>query len=369
MDFTLKFKNSKFKIMQIADIQEDAVVNPDTIKLITLAIEREKPDLIVLTGDQVQGYSACYRKDAKSKVHSCISSFIAPIEESGTPFCMTFGNHDDDCKVSKQEQIEMYKQFSTFVYKDVASESDCGTYVLKIKNSDGTKDILGVYLIDSNKKEKDGAYSPVKKEQIEWYKKTRDAIKDENGDYLPSILFQHIPLPEYYDVIKRCSPFAKGAVEAYKNRKNQFYRLPDNAPKGSFMGESPATPVINNGQFEAIKEKGDIFAVFVGHDHNNSYYLNKDGIDLGYTQGAGYNTYGPGDKRGVRVFVFDENDVRGYETYTVTMGELCSDKPAKPFKEFIYKTMPTSVDAVLTFAKRAAVVGALGFAAYKIFKK
>ena len=31
--------------MQIADIQENAVVNPDTIKLIDLALEREMPDL------------------------------------------------------------------------------------------------------------------------------------------------------------------------------------------------------------------------------------------------------------------------------------------------------------------------------------
>ena len=182
-------------------------------------------------------------------------------------------------------------------------------------------------------------------------------------------LSYNAPFPEYYDVLVKCSPFAKGAVEAYKNRKNQFYRLPDNAPKGSFMGESPAVPVINNGEFEALKEKGDVFAVYVGHDHNNSYYLNKDGIDIGYTQGAGYNTYGPGQKRGVRVFVFDENDVKQYETYTVTMEELCSDKPTKPFNEFVYKTMPTSVDAVLTFMKRAAVVSAVGYACYKVFKK
>jgi predicted nucleotide-binding protein (sugar kinase/HSP70/actin superfamily) len=76
--------------------------------------------------------------------------------------------------------------------------------------------------------------------------------------------------------------------------------------------------------------------MFVGHDHNNSFYTNYQGIDLGYCQGAGFNTYGPGDKRGVRIFTFDENDVRNYETYYATIGELCDYKPAKPFLEFLF---------------------------------
>ena len=38
----LKFRDGKFKIMQIADIQECAQVSPDTIRLITKALEAEK---------------------------------------------------------------------------------------------------------------------------------------------------------------------------------------------------------------------------------------------------------------------------------------------------------------------------------------
>ena len=36
----LNFNNGKFKIMQIADVQEDVPHNPDTVKLIDLALER-----------------------------------------------------------------------------------------------------------------------------------------------------------------------------------------------------------------------------------------------------------------------------------------------------------------------------------------
>jgi len=51
----------KFKIMQITDIQEIPDVSPDTIKLINAALEEEKPDLVVLTGDQIKGYGVSYK--------------------------------------------------------------------------------------------------------------------------------------------------------------------------------------------------------------------------------------------------------------------------------------------------------------------
>ena len=71
----LSFKDGKFKIMQIADVQEDCPVNLDTIRLIEAAVEKEKPDLVVFTGDQIQAYSPCYRTDTYEKVKKVIAEF------------------------------------------------------------------------------------------------------------------------------------------------------------------------------------------------------------------------------------------------------------------------------------------------------
>lgn len=38
---------------------------------------------------------------------------------------------------------------------------------------------------------------------ISWYKAKRDELKEKNGKYVPSIVFQHIPLPEYYCILRR----------------------------------------------------------------------------------------------------------------------------------------------------------------------
>ena len=53
--------DGKFKIMQITDIQEIPKVSPDTLKLINAALESEKPDLAVFTGDQIKGYGVSYK--------------------------------------------------------------------------------------------------------------------------------------------------------------------------------------------------------------------------------------------------------------------------------------------------------------------
>lgn len=357
----LSFRNGKFKIMQIADIQEDYPVNPDTIRLIDLAVEKEKPDLVIFTGDQLQGYSSCYKKDTYNRVHKVITEFITPLVKRNIPFALTFGNHDDDCAVGKNAQIEIYRSFPGCTLGKKHSKDDPGTRYLNIKDSKGEKDILALYLIDSNKKEADGAYSPVRKDQIEWLEK----VREENG-YLPALAFQHIPVPEFYNVLRRVPFYTRGALEAYKDKKNTFWVLPG---KGGFMGETPAAPVINNGEFESLKKHGDIMGLFVGHDHNNSFVRTLDGVSLGYTQGSGFNTYGPGDKRGVRIFLLDEKDIRSFKTYTVTIGELCTYRPHKPFQEFVYRNAPTCVDQVITDFKRCLAVSLAATAVVQVVKK
>lgn len=360
----LHFNNGKFKIMQIADIQEDIPLNPDTVKLIELAIEKEMPDLVVLTGDQIQGYSPCYRNDAENKVDACIYSFLEPIVKRSIPFCFTFGNHDDDCKVDKRTQALLYRKYESCAVAEEGDTLDEGTYSLKIKDSSNEKDIFALYIIDSGKKEPDGSYSPVTKKRIDWLRKQK-----EQNRYLPAFLFQHIPVPEYYDVLKKCSRFTKGRVEAFKSRKNTFYILPEEGREDKeFLGENAGAPEKNSGEFAEIKKDGDIIAMWVGHDHNNSFRRSLDGVDLGYCQGAGFNTYGPGDRRGVRVFVLNENDLKNYETYTVEMGELCDYKPSKPVKELIYTHVPTSTNEALSLCKRiiaSAVAVGIGAAILK----
>ena len=355
---SLKFKNGKFKIMQIADTQEIPSVSPDTIKLISAAVEAEKPDLVVFTGDQIKGYSSFFKGEkGKTNVINTLKALIRPLEESGTNFTMTFGNHDGEAALNNNEQFEIYKESPMFVYADAASENDKGAFCLNIS------DKFLIYLFDTHSKAEDGGYSGLNPEQLEWYRNKRDSFDPP----LPSLAFQHIPTPEYFEIIKKVKRFTKGCVRAYGNHKNEFYALdPQSSSLRDFMLESPAAPYTNSGEVDAFLEKGEMLGLYVGHDHNNSFVVNYKGIDLGYSQGAGFNVYGPGLNRGVRIFEIDESGK--YETKTVTFSELCGSKVKNKPKFFIYSYVPTSVSQVTTAVKEISIVAAAIFGTAKLIK-
>ena len=112
----------------------------------------------------------------------------------------------------------------------------------------------------------------------------------------------------------------------------------------------------------------------VGHDHNNSFVADKDGVKLIFTQGCGFHVYGPKRKRGVRVVTLDESDLSRFETYTVTFDELTKDRIRRPLTEFTLTHIPTSVEQVKKWiplaAAGAATAGGLATAGlYRMMKE
>lgn len=368
----LRFNSDhKFKIMQIADTQEIPAVSPDTLSLINNALDREKPDLVIFTGDQIKGYSKKFKKDP-AIIESTIDILVEPIAKRNIPFMVTYGNHDAQCGVDNRGQYKFYAKYDNFISGDLRNSDDVGTADIQIYSSTEDKPMFELYIIDSHGKAKDGTgYAPVDKKQIEWYVSRREQLKAENGDYLPSLVFQHIPVPEFFDVIKKVPKGTKGAVPAYGAHENEYFVLNDETiAEGGFMLESPASPDVNTGEFEAMSEKGDVLGIYVGHDHNNSFVVKYKGVDLGYTQGAGFNVYGPGENRGVRIFELDETAPREYKTHTATFKELCGTKIKTPVKEFIYKHAPTSPRAVKPILIKVGIgIAAIAavYAAYKFF--
>lgn len=86
--------------------------------------------------------------------------------------------------------------------------------------------------------------------------KTRDSLKEKNGDYIPSLVFQHIPMFEHYNVLKQVKKSEKGAIPAFRIHKGEYYKIDETkCVPGSVLLEPPSIPDINTGEFEALKEK------------------------------------------------------------------------------------------------------------------
>jgi hypothetical protein len=110
-----------------------------------------------------------------------------------------------------------------------------------------------------------------------------------------------------------------------------------------------------------------------GHDHNNSFIGEYKGMKMGYTQGCGFNVYGPGKKRGVRLIDFDECNPVDFTSTTLTVEDLEESDVGNKLKHGFYTYAPTSVDAVKDIAKRkvlpVAAAVATVYGAIKLIKK
>ncbi len=353
-------KDGTFKIMQITDMQEVPAVSPDTLALLEAAVEAEHPDLVVYTGDQIKGYGVTYKgkgKELEQAVAKTVGTLLEPVTKRNIPFAVTFGNHDRQVGISNKDQFnDIYKAFPSCVGEQAEGLDGGGTYNVPIKASDGSdRDVFNLYLFDSGTDAKGGGYEAFDPNIIDWYKRTRDALKEKNGAYVPSIVFQHIPLPEYYNVLKRVKKGEKGAIQAFRTHKHEFYVLGDTCKAGDMLLEPPSIPDKNTGEFDALAEQGDVLAVFVGHDHKNSFVGRCQNIDLGFTQSSGFNVYGNRTKRGVRCFVLHETQPNTYETYTRTFDELVGTKVTRPVFDYLTSKAPATVDAAIPMIIKGVV--------------
>lgn len=337
----LNFKKDTFRIMQIADVQEGSKISPDTIALINAALDKENPDLVVYSGDQIWGYS--HFKGNKEKIEKALREITEPVTSRKIPFSICFGNHDRQVGISNKEQFEIYKKIDGFIGENTEGIDGCANHCIEIADEQNIKFLL--YLIDSNTSLKVG-YDNVHENQIEWYKHTRDKYEKENGGVIPSIVIQHIPVPEISELLNESEKKTKGAVRGFRNRAGKWYTLNRNKVNTeAFMKESPADPMENSGEFDAMAEKGDVKGIYFGHDHINSFNGKVNGIDLGYTQGAGFHVYGPGLDRGVRMINLHKDG--NFDTYDLRYRNLVGKRVKEKIRYGIFQIMPTNVfDAV-----------------------
>ena len=327
-DTALKFNDDgKFTILNISDIQDGYPINPIAKDYIERTVDMVKPDLIVLTGDNISGYDVLTEEDAEKAIREYMDIF----QERNVKVAAVFGNHDDEeTQSTKEHQLSIYESYDCYVGKAGFCFKDrVGTYNLPIMKSDGSGYGFNLWLTDSgtyNTENDYGGYACVYKEQIEWYKETAAELAEENGgEPVPSINFQHIIVPEIYDALQQTKLLWFGCIIRKKNPLNdttKYYKLPKDA-KGD-LREYPCPPYYNNGQFDAMLEMGDVLATVSGHDHENTFEIDYKGIEIINTPTIGFNAYNDINV-GSRVFVIDENDPANFETYCLTRSDVFTD--------------------------------------------
>ncbi len=311
----LKFKNKKFRIMQVSDPQDLQFTRRSMIRMLNDAYDKYKPDLVLLTGDNILGNHLCDARIGTKLVikdkagefealKTAIDKLVSHIEKRKIPFGMIYGNHDDRNRMTKKEQADIYRTYSCNVGLDCPESGDEATYNIPIYDETGEKILFNIWMLDSagHDKEKDQCYEFVKPEAIEWYKSKSKILTEANdGKPVPSLMVQHIPMIEILQLIEECSSNEKGAIEGPDKK---FFKLKKDV-KGH-LGEYPSVVSQKNGQMDAIKQCGDVKAVVFGHDHNNCFEGEVDGVKFIQTACSSFRCYG-GWNRGVRLFDVKED--------------------------------------------------------------
>lgn len=310
---SLRFnKDGKFSIMHITDTHLDHDNIEASVWLIAAACDREHPDLVVVTGDNVQN------DDDAAVTKKYIDKLMTVFQTRNIPVAITFGNHDSEVgAMSREELMAYYNTYSCSVSVDEGPLlSGCGTYNIPILASDSNEMRFNVWVFDSNDYDGNGHYGNVKKDQVDWYKAKSESTEKANGKKVYSFAFQHMIVPEVYDALIECKRRKLYSFE-HINNKGTYYHFDPNGINFGTLNETPCSGYENDGQFEAMVERGDVLAMFTGHDHTNAFGVKHKGIDIVNSLSSRYNRDAFSSQYGYRMLRVDENNPSVYTSDVV----------------------------------------------------
>ncbi len=261
-----------------------------TMDYMAYVVETAQPDLIVCSGDQVMSVGV-----------RGIKEFIARMDSFQTPWVFVWGNHDAESRMPGYSKREMSAALAaskspyllyTGGYTEGGRENRYGNFSISVLDAKGETRLGALMFLDSGVYDyEEEAYQTITDGQVAWYKDEVDGLRNEDGTLLPTILFAHMPLPDFSVACRKAAEFdgAEFVIEG-----------------GRWFG-SGGTNDARSPLFEAMVEKGSTKAYFVGHYHVANYQVRMDGILLGFGPQTGFSHGGYDTPRSTYVYSISED--------------------------------------------------------------
>ena len=342
-------EDGTFKILYLTDMHfinsdvtsEDSVVRDYTLrdewaKTAVRAIVRDAdPDLIVMAGDMVFTGGLIHFITQTSDNEAAFMKAARFIDEFGIPWAFVFGNHDEEGDMSDSPKstkmlLSEYLRSDDLkhcLFFDGPEEiNGLGNYVINVLNRDSSVNTSLVFfdsgshirMWDEEKQkvvEDSWKYEYVHDDQLDWYEAAIRDISAIEGRLVPSIVFQHIPLPIYQTVLN-------AYMAALEKQENEYWRdtIKYEWPYGtertleteigpityhggvcnkedqevchSFIGTYNGVEFDGGHEFDRILSLGSTKHVFCGHDHRNTFSFTYKGVRLSYGMSIDYSAVG-----------------------------------------------------------------------------
>lgn len=208
--------NGKFKILMLSDIQETLDYDRRTLKGIDKIIEIEKPDLVILGGDNCDGTVL----KTEEELRKYLEIFSIPMESRKIPWAHVFGNHDHDIEVDDIKKQKIYEEYEYCISKHTENIYGTTNFVLPIIYSNKNEIAFNIWGLDSNnliantdmpidkninllkKPSISCRWDIVHFEQLMWYWNSSREIEEYCNKKIHGILFMHIPPWEFQYIVE-----------------------------------------------------------------------------------------------------------------------------------------------------------------------
>eukprot|EP00727_Mastigamoeba_balamuthi_P003516 m51a1_g13161 hypothetical protein (755) ;mRNA; r:56447-59204 len=267
---------NKFRIVQFTDLHYNiGSENDRTDAVQRTVLQLERPDLVVITGDELSGTSISSRKRAVANWNR----ITAVASSMGIKWALVFGNHDDDGPLDRQEMftLDSAKTGSLTLSgpADLYGESNYYLPIFSGANLSGTAPASVLWMLGVTDGSCEGASGEgcVTRIQVDWFQRSAKELSQRwNKVESPfSLMFFHIPVPEF--------------AEAWESNGTCF----------GTRGEKESSPNANTGLFDAAYNLG-VRGMFVGHDHKNDLcgaLPDRPQLLMCYGRKSGYGYYNP----------------------------------------------------------------------------
>ncbi|SCU94960.1 LAME_0F10110g1_1 [Lachancea meyersii CBS 8951] len=187
-------RENEFKILQLSDLHfvgssyqcgvKSSLEDLKTAQFVRFVLKKEAPDLVIFTGDLIEGSSTL---DYQAAIMKALGEVIL----AGVPWILSWGQSDYSRFASKSQILDFVKELPfglVKMNKRVAqyAAANTTTNALTLNNEKGLVGVI--YVLDSTSAENPVDFMEAAHEQI---------TGNFYGEPLYSLIFQHSPIPEY----------------------------------------------------------------------------------------------------------------------------------------------------------------------------
>lgn len=281
--------NGDFTILQLTDLHlrgNGGKKEKKTLDGVAKLIDGNDFDLVVITGDMVDGYN----NDHKYNKEEALKSIAELMEEKEQYWAYTLGNNDGEVCGSNSDIFAYLASYEHCLISDVGV-GGVGNYTINIANGD--KIVHTLIFVDSRMRGDDGKMLAIDKSQIDWYNTVATEAKSKG---IFTSMFMHVPFLEFAKAYQHGE-----IIEGYNNRTNT---LDINVNSDSSR------------MYDAIISAGNNGLIGTGHTHGSDYIRFYEDEYLLQVRAAGYSEWNDKIDRGGAKIVIHTSATSKRQLYT-----------------------------------------------------